>query len=253
MFYIIPKDTHKVKTVEEIDDIVKEYCSRYLYSRNLDLNLVSSNENGILYELNDKDFSDYDNLAYIMHEFYNRLLSSEFNIYIALYSGDIDLFEKGMPENYIALQEKLLFKNMTLEEKKMKLNDYIKRIDTEDKDMIIIDPYLIPRNYNSEFKELFKYILSISKFSSLSLIVDRSAFNRDLYNELMDGFHDKVKIYYSSDYHDRFWISSSHKGFKIGTSANGVGKKISSINLIDDYEMNQLVTLLRTQFNDINI
>ncbi|MCC0782870.1 hypothetical protein IR152_07185 [Clostridioides sp. ES-S-0108-01] len=119
--------------------------------------------------------------------------------------------------------------------------------------MVIIDPYLIPRNYNDEFKELFKYILSISKFSSPSLIVDRSAFNSDLCDELIDGFHDKVKIYYSSDYHDRFWISSSHKGFKIGTSANGVGKKISSINRIDDYEINQLVTLLKTKFDDINI
>ncbi|MCC0782871.1 hypothetical protein IR152_07190 [Clostridioides sp. ES-S-0108-01] len=108
MFYIIPKDTYKDKTVEEINNIVKEYCIKYLHCRNLDLSLVSSNENGILYELSDKDFTDYDNLVYIMYEFYNRLLTSKFNIYIALYLDDIDLFEKGIPENYVVLQEELL-------------------------------------------------------------------------------------------------------------------------------------------------
>lgn len=49
MYYIVPKNTFKKE--EEIKKIINDYSNKYLLQKNLYLNEVISNENGLLYEL----------------------------------------------------------------------------------------------------------------------------------------------------------------------------------------------------------
>lgn len=49
---------------------------------------------------------------------------------------------------------------------------------------------------------------------------------------------------YSKDCRGRFWILNC-KNFFAGTSLNGIGKKISLINLLPDSDVEEIVRLLR--------
>lgn len=45
----------------------------------------------------------------------------------------------------------------------------------------------------------------------------------------------------SMDFHDRFWIANRKKGFYTATSFNGIGKRISLINLLTDDDVEEIV------------
>jgi hypothetical protein len=56
-----------------------------------------------------------------------------------------------------------------------------------------------------------------------------------------------IKVKYSNDFHDRFWIANRNKGFCTGTSLNGVGKKISLINEIADEDVKDIIAELESR------
>ena len=51
----------------------------------------------------------------------------------------------------------------------------------------------------------------------------------------------EIKIKYSYDFHDRFWIADRKKGFYTGTSINGIGKRISLINLLSEEDVEIII------------
>ena len=47
----------------------------------------------------------------------------------------------------------------------------------------------------------------------------------------------KVSQKYTDDFHDRFWIIDDKKGLFIGTSLNGIGKRYSLIDYLQDSDV----------------
>lgn len=251
MFYIIPKETYGKMSVDDIDIALQNYCKKYLHSKKLELNLVSVNNNGLLYEL---DYSKFDrkdeHIGDIMFEFLNLILKDD-NIYLAQYNATLEIFENGIPENYIILQEELLFQNMTLEEKKKKIDDYISKINLSNEDIIvIIDPYLFPKNSTDEYVDYLIDSLNRLNFSKLIIITNNKSFDVSTFENVKSQLYsENISIYFSDNYHDRFWISDCGKGFTIGTSLNGVGKKISRISFLEDDEVIELLDNINKSFN----
>lgn len=254
LYYIIPIGTFKNKSVEVIKETLDKYSNKYLSSMNLNLSFVYSNNNGLLYGLDCGDFnsSEEQNVGDIMLRFSDILLK-EPNIYFAQYNASKEMFIDGIPENYIVLLEEVLFSNMTLEEKKQKISVYIDKIETKDKKVLIIDPYLLAKNSTDEYKELIKYLFESLQFSKLNIVVDKSKYDSDLFNELVSNISGDVKLYFTNTIHDRYWISESGKGFTTGSSLNGIGKKVCRIDLMTNEEVSDIMDYIRCTFSDMDI
>lgn len=249
MYYIVPDTTYGGKSINEIDTIIKNSSSKYLSSKNLYLNLVSSNGDGLLYELDDSNFNlDPKNIGDIMLKFLD-IIFNESKVYLAQYNASLDFFEKDPPKDFMVLQEELLFENMTLEEKKQKLNFYIQEIGTTNKDVIIIDAYLFSKKSNNEYKELLRYLLNTLGFSKLIIVTNKKDFDEAMFNEIKSELDGDVLTYFSNEYHDRFWISDYKYGFTTGTSLNGIGNKKCRIDFLKSDEVLELVNDIKKSFN----
>lgn len=254
LYYIIPRETFKNKSVEVIKETLDKYSNKYLSSINLNLSFVYSNNNGILYGLDCGKFnsSEEQNVGDIMLRFSDVLLK-EPNIYFAQYNGSKEMFIDGIPQNYIVLLEEVLFSNMTLEEKKQKISEYVDKVETKDKKVLIIDPYLLAKNSTDEYKELITYLFKRLQFSKLNIVVDESKYDNELFNELVSNISGDVKLNFTNKFHDRYWISESGKGFTTGSSLNGIGKKVCRIDLMETAEVNDIVDYVRLTFPDIDM
>lgn len=251
MFYIIPKETYGKKDVDDVNALLQNYCKKYLHSKKLELNLVSVNDSGLLYELDYSKFNREDEyIGDIMLKFLNLILKDG-NLYLAQYNATLEIFENGLPKNHIILQEEILFQNMTLEEKKKKIDDYISKINVSNKDIIvIIDQYLFSKNSNDEYVNYLIDSLNNLNFSKLIIITNNKSFDESIFENVKSQLYsENISIYFSDNYHDRFWISDCGKGFTIGTSLNGVGKKISRISFLEDDEVIELLDNINKYFN----
>ncbi|WP_346888167.1 hypothetical protein [Clostridium sp. UBA1056] len=250
MYYIVPENTFKTENEDKIKKIINNYSNKYLAEKKLYLNIVLSNENGLLYELKYNNFTSKDeNIGDIMIRFSN-LLINDYNVYLALYCGTLEFFKEGVAKNYVLLTEEILFENMTLDEKKKKLDYYIKKIGTQDKELLIIDGYLFAKNSNEDYKKLLRYLLEEASFSKLNVITKQSNFDEQTYDSIVDELKDS-KVYFSDGYHDRFWIADYKKGFATGSSLNGIGKKVCRIDFLEDDEVKAIVNDIKNIITDI--
>ena len=53
-----------------------------------------------------------------------------------------------------------------------------------------------------------------------------------------------IKIISTKRIHDRFWICNRRTGFYVGSSLNGIGRKLTLINLLKKSEVSTIVKYL---------
>lgn len=144
----------------------------------------------------------------------------------------------------------------------MKINDIeniiIKFVDKifPTKNLVIIDGYFFPKATNYSFYDIFCRILDKHKNNIENITVIH---NSKANNAAISTFKQKismlnplitVKTHKTDIFHDRFWISPSNKkGVVIGTSLNGIGKKIALVDKISDQDV---ISLLK-ELDDIGI
>lgn len=180
---------------------------------------------------------------------FSNLLICECNVYLALYCGTLEFFKQGVPKNYVLLTEEVLFENMTLDEKKKKLDYYIKN-GVKDKKLLIIDGYLFAKGSKKEYIDLLSYLLKESNFSKLNIITKKSNYDEQVYNSVVDGLGKEIQIYFSNNYHDRFWIADCKKGFSTGSSLNGIGGKVCRISFLDNDEVKDIINDVKDIIED---
>ena len=167
-----------------------------------------------------------------------------------------------MEQNHLQyLVEAVLYKNMTDDQKAATFNEYLYKIGAAGKELIICDPYLFSDATDSYCDFLTK-ILKLSHVKDIVVITDKRHFKQDSFNKVHDKLNEApyyekntwlatssinvtgpatIDVKFSKEYHDRFWIADRKKGFCVGTSFNGVGKKISCINYLPDDDVTDLV------------
>lgn len=169
-------------------------------------------------ELNNKSLNDFG----IDIEFCSSILNSEINLKINEYMQE---------NNAKYLTEEVLWKNMTNDEKVNKFLEYLIKINSENNELIVVDPYIFSCKENN-YCEMLSSIFNRSKAKKIVIVTDKKNYQKKSFNKISNKTNIPISVKYSKDYHDRFWIANRKKGFYTGTSLNGVGRKISLINFL---------------------
>lgn len=152
---------------------------------------------------------------------------------------------KNIENNNSILQEEVLLKNITNEEKLNCFSSFFSKIEAEEKELIITDPYLFKESKNKkeddEYCNILAKIIMKAKAKSIRVITNYRNYNNDIHKKIENKLTQDIKIIWNDDFHDRFWIADRKKGFYTGTSINGLGKRITIINLLSKDEVKIII------------
>lgn len=125
---------------------------------------------------------------------------------------------------------------------------YVGKICMSDSTLIITDPYLFPKSSDSDYENEIKNILLNSHAKKIIAYIPQKKLNSSLFNNVVTYLRaNKIELQYKDkdNFHDRFWIcKENRKGFVMGTSLNGIGRKISRIDLLAEDEVNIVLSEL---------
>lgn len=157
------------------------------------------------------------------------------------------LLNQYMQQNGLSyITEEVLQKGLNNAEKANTFSEFFSEIFSVGKELIIIDPYLF-KDDSDEYCDLLADLLNKAAAHSIIVITNQKNYKQSSYNKTSGKVNNTIEIKYSNDFHDRFWISDRKKGFSTGTSLNGIGNKISSINLLPENDVTEIIKLLCLQ------
>uniref|UniRef100_UPI003AB6FA09 hypothetical protein n=1 Tax=Enterocloster clostridioformis TaxID=1531 RepID=UPI003AB6FA09 len=142
--------------------------------------------------------------------------------------------------------EEVLWKNMTDKEKIEKFSTNFSKVEAEGKELIIVDPYLF-NDSTDDYCDMLASIINHSDAQSVVVITDNSHYKKISYDKVANKVNRPISNKFSGDFHDRFWIAGRKKGFCTGTSLNGIGKRISIINLLSEDDVSEIIKELCKQ------
>lgn len=115
--------------------------------------------------------------------------------------------------------------NMTLDEKILFVCEELEKIGSKNQMLIIVDPYIFPKNRDPDYIDLFINIIKKSEIRKLKLITNPKNIDDTLKNKILNSITVPCDIIESEKLHDRWWIIENKTiGFVLGTSLNGLGK-----------------------------
>lgn len=184
-------------------------------------------------ELDNKSLSDLG----IGIEFCKRVLNKEIDLKI----------KANMQKNNIKyITEEVLWKNMTDDEKVNKFLEYLKKNNSKINELIIVDPYIF-YSTQDDYCQMLASILGRSGARTIIIVTDQRNYKQASCDKISKKANKIMDKRFNDDFHDRFWIVNRKQGFYTGTSFNGVGKKISLINMIPDDDVMDIIDELYNQ------
>lgn len=191
-------------------------------------------------------FSQYINIP--IEELDNKSLSDlgisiEFCKRISNNDGELKISNYMENNNLQVCTEELLYKNMNNKDKIQKFTQYLDDIESENLELIVIDPYLFATS-NKNYCKLLSDIFNLSKANSILIITSQNNYHQTSFDNIDKLTNISLNVVYSNDFHDRFWISNRSKGFLTGTSLNGIGKRFSVIQMIEIDDVQDIVSEL---------
>lgn len=198
----------------------------------------------LYYMLNEDDYEgNREEIGSIMLKFVQQLYKEtglNLNQYAGPTTEEINKhFNNG---NVELLLEKVIWKNLEQSEKIETLSNYLEDIEAENGDLTIIDPYLFPKKSNDSYEDFIIGVLNSINLKSIQFITSKGNHNQDLFNNIKDKCNCKnINLDFTDDYHDRLWIANRRKAFIMGTSLNGLGKKISLIDFINEEDLQDII------------
>lgn len=117
------------------------------------------------------------------------------------------------------------------------------------KKLFIIDPYFYNASTDLDCVNLFeKMIMAISeKLESVIFFTNGQAANKktamhEVLKKVIPSI--QIKDVITHQFHDRFWIDPDHKnGIVMGTSLNGIGKKIALVDNLSSNDVKEIAGL----------
>lgn len=150
--------------------------------------------------------------------------------------------------NFHITCDAVMHPGITVNEIEMLILGFVKRLDGV-KNLMIIDPYF----YSSEpavltlfehmMRELSSNLETVTFFTKPRPQADRAAMHSVL-SRLLPTI--AIRAVETEEFHDRFWIDpDAHRGLVMGTSLNGVTKKIALIDHLGREDVMQIEALAR--------
>lgn len=203
----------------DIDEIIKFVLSKY--------------SEYPIQELDNKSLRDLG----IEIEFCKKINNSELNKVLSEYMKT---------SNYEYVEEEVMWKNMTDDEKADVFSRNLNKIGSNNSELIIVDPYLFTTDA-LDYCNLLSKIIQKSNSKAVIVITDKCHCKNSSLQIVTNNVEASIDLKFSSDFHDRFWIANRTKGICSGTSLNGVGKRISLINEMADEDVKEVVEELVKQ------
>lgn len=134
---------------------------------------------------------------------------------------------------------------------------FIRSIQLAGDTLLLIDSYIFPGDsyYSDDYLDILVNSIKETK-AKRTLFITSTHFNGRLADEAIrllskDGICSEV--YLSDCFHDRFWIMlNGQKGFSMGTSLNGLGDKITTLNDLSGDDIDEIVNQVKKRvFRDI--
>lgn len=151
------------------------------------------------------------------------------------------MLNRYMKENNLSyITEDILWKNMTDEEKVEKFSSFFSDISSSGQELIIVDPYLF-KDERDEYCNMLASVIKNAQAEKIIAVTECKNYSQSSHDKVTSIVGKEIEVKYSSDFHDRFWIANRQKGFYTGTSFNGVGKRISLINLLSANDVSEII------------
>ena len=144
------------------------------------------------------------------------------------------------------IHEEIMWKKMTDDEIIKSFLHYIEKIGGLNGDLLIIDPYIFCKNSKEDYKKMLQRILTESNYRTLKVVTDKAHYDSAFFEETKKGLGKDIQLIFTEEFHDRFWIANECNGFTPGTSLNGVGKKYSSINIMDKDDVKGIIEIVES-------
>jgi hypothetical protein len=108
--------------------------------------------------------------------------------------------------------------------------------------LTIIDPYLFPDKYDTDYPQLLVDILSyFTNLTEIKFITGFKHYDVNLYSNISSILNISCSCTQNNEWHDRFWIIDDSKGLFVGSSLNGIGKKHTLIDKLDDVDISDII------------
>lgn len=150
-------------------------------------------------------------------------------------------------------QDSIMSKAMSQQDVSFIFHGHVKNLILSDR-VIIIDPYFYASEKNSlvSVAELFFKLIQPVVGDVKTIYVVSKFFDKNRVDELNKEIEFLCKKssfivnFFTNSFHDRFWLNpKNNRGFVVGTSLNGIGKKICLVGKIEEKDVCELINLLR--------
>lgn len=211
--------------------------------------LVGCDCNNLTYRLNTSEFVGHMQQIGDIVDSVNESLYKSNKLYFELYDASIeyeqanDTREDNRFDKRTILHESVLYRNLSDQEIAETIIRHSSDLDGINTDVIIIDPYLL-NSKSKKYRELLFSILKALSATSIKLVIGND-YDEKLKDDLKRSFTN-IEIQHSNKFHDRFWIFNKQKGFLLGTSLNGIGKKYSLLMALEKEDIDEICALVST-------
>lgn len=152
--------------------------------------------------------------------------------------------------NFTFVMEDITSPSMTINDIEKVIAKFLTNLNGAKK-LVVIDPYFYSKSKISDISILFKNLLAgIS--SDLQEIVfisnGRSTDTKTDIHSAVSSIDSKISIkdFSTDEFHDRYWIDPDNNvGIVMGTSLNGLGKKIALIDKLSSEDVEEIVNLAK--------
>ena len=100
--------------------------------------------------------------------------------------------------------------------------------------------WALPQKQNARRADKIRLCGHLRRYKKIVKKTYIISFN-DIHKKIENKLTQDIKIIWNDDFHDRFWIADRKKGFYTGTSINGLGKRITLINLLSKDEVKIII------------
>jgi hypothetical protein len=116
------------------------------------------------------------------------------------------------------------------------------------KKLVIIDPYFFAKSANSDVGSLFSRLLKPISGNLEEICFVTNGRKNEAKSDILSVVDSTIRVHDVStdEFHDRYWIDpDNNKGIVIGTSLNGLGKKIALIDSLSEEDVAEIAKLAK--------